>query len=72
MLNIMEAAMDEGIVVLPVHDGCMCKIEHRERVLQFFRDQDIEAAENIDHLKPVPLAETEALLKAHYKRKKVA
>lgn len=72
MLNIMEAAMDEDIVVLPVHDGCMCKIEHRDRVLQLFAEQGIEAAEYLDHLKPVPIAETKALLDAFYRLKKVA
>lgn len=72
MLNIMEAAMNENILVLPVHDGCMCKIEHRERVLEIFQQQGIIAAENTDHLKPVPLAETKEFLNAFHKLKKVA
>ena len=72
MLNIMEAAMNEGIVVLPVHDGCMCKLEHRKRVLQYFTDQGIEADENKKHLLPVPLNETKDLLKAYFDYRKVA
>jgi hypothetical protein len=24
MLTIMEAGMADGIVILPVHDGCLC------------------------------------------------
>lgn len=62
MLNIMEAGMKEGIVVLPVHDGCLCKIEDKDRVLQYFKDQNIEAQENIKHRLPVPLAEAKELL----------
>jgi hypothetical protein len=72
MLNIMEAAMNEDIVVLPVHDGCLCKLEHKEKVLQFFTDQGIEAEENEKHLLPLPLKETRELLKAFSKYKKVA
>jgi len=72
MLNIMEAAMKEDIVVLPVHDGCLCKLDHKERVLQLFTDQRIEAEENEEHLLPLPLEETKKLLKAFYEYKKVA
>jgi hypothetical protein len=72
MLNIMEAAMKEDIVVLPVHDGCLCKREHKKKVLQFFTDQGIEAEENKKHLLPLPLEETKALLKAFYELQKVA
>ena len=71
MLNIMEAAMNEEIVVLPVHDGCLCKLKHKERVLQLFIDQGIEAEENKKHLLPLPLKETEALLEAFYELQKV-
>ncbi|MFC1827097.1 hypothetical protein ACFLZQ_04110 [Thermodesulfobacteriota bacterium] len=72
MLNIMEAAMKEDIVVLPVHDGCLCKLEHKEKVLQLFTDQEIEAEENEKHLLPIPLKETKAFLKAFYELQKVA
>lgn len=72
MLNIMEAAMKEDIVVLPVHDGCLCKLEHKEKVLQFFTDQGIEAEENEKHLLPIPLNETRELLKAFTKYQEVA
>ena len=64
--------MNENIVVLPVHDGCLCKLEHKEKVLQFFVDQGIEAEENEKHLLPLPLKETEALLRAYYELQKVA
>ena len=72
MLNIMEAAMNEDIVVLPVHDGCLCKLEHKEKVLQLFTDQGIEAEENEKHLLPLPLKETKAFLEAFYELQKVA
>jgi len=72
MLNIMEATMNEGIVVLPVHDGCICKLEHRKRVLQIFTDQGIEAEENRKHLLPVPLEEKKKLLEAFYAYQEVA
>lgn len=72
MLNIMEQAMKENILVLPVHDGCLCKIENRERVLEIFNEHDIEAEENKKHLLPVPIEEKKNLLDAFNKYKKVA
>ena len=72
MLNIMEAAMNEDIVVLPVHDGCICKLEHKEKVLQLFKEQGIEAEENRKHLLPVPLEEKKKLLEAFYAYREVA
>ena len=72
MLNIMEDAMKEDIVVLPVHDGCLCKLEHRERVLQLFTDQGIEAEENEKHLLSLPLEETRKLLEAFTAYQEVA
>lgn len=50
ILKIMLAAMKEGIVVLPVHDGCLCQRKHRSRVLEFFADNNIVAKENKAHL----------------------
>lgn len=55
MLLIMEAAMQENIVVLPVHDGCLCQRKHRDRVLELFIEQGIKAEENMDHLQPLDL-----------------
>ncbi len=72
MLNIMELAMNEGIVVLPVHDGCLCKIEDKERVLKLFEKQGIKAEENKKHLLPVPVEEKRNLLNAFYEYRKVA
>ena len=72
MLNIMEAAMKEEIVVLPVHDGCLCKLEHKEKVLQFFTDQEIEAEENEKHLLSLTLEETRKLLEAFTAYQEVA
>ena len=72
MLNIMKAAMNEDIVVLPVHDGCLCKLEHKEKVLQFFTDQGIEAEENEKHLLSLPLEETRKLVKAFTAYQEVA
>ncbi len=50
MLCIMEDGMRDGIVVLPVHDGCLCRREHRDKVLSYFTKQGIVAAENDKHL----------------------
>jgi len=69
MLNIMEEGMKEGIVILPVHDGCLCQRQHRDSVLQFFSDQGIKADENKEHLKPIPFAEYEELVRSHNKLK---
>ena len=64
--------MNEDIVVLPVHDGCICKLEHKEKVLQLFKEQGIEAEENRKHLLPVPLEEKKKLLEAFYAYREVA
>lgn len=55
MLKIMERGISENVVVLPVHDGCLCQRVHRDRVLGYFEDLEIEAAENPDHLNPIPI-----------------
>ena len=39
MLNIMEEGMKTGILVLPVHDGCLCQLRHKEKVLELFMQQ---------------------------------
>ncbi|MBU1140885.1 MAG: hypothetical protein KKA76_18065 [Proteobacteria bacterium] len=70
MLAIMEAAMKENIVVLPVHDGCLCQRKHTDKVLQYFADQDIEAVENQKHLWPVPIDETKQILMGFDRRKR--
>lgn len=57
MLRIMESAMRENILILPVHDGCLCQRKHRDRVLELFKDQGIEAEENKDHLRSVDVKE---------------
>ena len=55
MLKIMLAAMKENILVLPVHDGCLCQQKHKARVLELFADQGILAEENKKHLEPLDL-----------------
>lgn len=62
MLTIMEAGMADGIVILPVHDGCLCQRQHKENVLKYFADQSIEVAENKDHLKPIPIQEAKSAI----------
>ncbi len=63
ILKIIEAGMMDGIVILPVHDGCICQRQHRNRVLELFEEQGIEAAENKDHLKHLPVEEAQRILK---------
>ncbi len=70
LLQIMTTAIVEDIVVLPVHDGCLCQRRHRDRVLQLFADQGIEAEENKDHIQPVPIEAAKELLEAHFKMQK--
>lgn len=56
MLQIMEAAMEDNILALPVHDGCLCQRKHRDGVLELFAELDIEAKENLKHLKVMDFA----------------
>ena len=53
MLNIMLRGVADDIVVLPVHDGCLCKQSERDRVMGYFAKENIIAEENLEHLKPV-------------------
>lgn len=50
MLNIMEAGMKQGVLVLPVHDGCLCQRKHKKKVLDIFKQQGIDAEENNEQL----------------------
>jgi hypothetical protein len=62
MLNIMEEGMKTGILVLPVHDGCLCQLRHKEKVLELFMQQGIDADENLNQLnKPDINARREAI-----------
>ncbi|GAB6095096.1 hypothetical protein JCM14469_13480 [Desulfatiferula olefinivorans] len=65
MMNIIEMGMRDDVVILPVHDGCLCRRSDRDRVLHYFDRQGIKAEENIDHLKPLPIEETKKILDDH-------
>ena len=72
MLNIMEEGMKKGILVLPVHDGCLCQRRHKLKVLELFRQQGIGAAENIKQLiKPDINAMREAIKDVYKLREKI-
>jgi len=47
ILDIMEEAMKQGILVLPVHDGCLCQCKHKQKVLELFKLNGIDAEENL-------------------------
>lgn len=47
MLNIMEEGLKQGILVLPVHDGCLCQRRHKDAVMELFKQQGIDAEENL-------------------------
>jgi hypothetical protein len=68
ILGIMERGMNDDIVILPVHDGCLCTRDNTEQVLKYFSDAGIEAMENRKHLQPLPVEETIEVLRAHRKR----
>jgi hypothetical protein len=62
MLNIMEEGMTQGIFVMPVHDGCLCQRRHKDAVVELFRQQGIDAEENLKQLsKPDIKAMKEAI-----------
>jgi hypothetical protein len=55
VLDIIEQAATEGIVTLPVHGGCLCRISEKARVVELFKEQGIIAEENKSHLEPVDM-----------------
>ena len=72
MLNIMEEGVKTGILVLPVHDGCLCQLRHKEKVLELFMQQGIDADENLKQLnKPDINANWEAIEKVKKLREEI-
>jgi hypothetical protein len=65
MLKIMEEGMRDGIVILPVHDGCLCQRQHKDRVMQYFAEMKIEAAVNPKHERELGIEETRRLVEAY-------
>ena len=64
MLKIIEHGMADDVVILPVHDGCLCPRKDRDRVLEYFKREGIIAAENEKHLLPLPLDDFQEALRA--------
>ena len=71
MLNIMERGMAEDVVILPVHDGCLCSRQHGSRVLEYFAAEKIIAAENLEHKKPHEIEKMQALIRSYREYKRV-
>ena len=64
MLSIMEKGMSDNIVILPVHDGCLCQRKYAETVLGYFEELGIAAAENKKHREGLPIEQAKDLLRA--------
>jgi hypothetical protein len=65
MLKIMSRGISDDVVILPVHDGCLCQRRHTNKVLSYFKAEGIIATENRKHLQPLPLEEIQEVLRAH-------
>lgn len=65
MMRIMEAGMADDIPILPVHDGCLCPRSKKHKILKYFADENINAAENRKHLIPMPIQELKELFRQH-------
>ena len=37
MMTVLHASMSSGIPVLPIHDGVLCRVQDKERVLQYMQ-----------------------------------
>jgi len=72
MLNIMERGMADGVVILPVHDGCLCPRQYRDKVLEYFEKEGIVATENIKHRKPHPIDEMMEMIRGYRRFKQAA
>lgn len=64
MLRIMERGMEENIVVLPVHDGCLCPRQYVDRVCQYFIGEDIVAEVSQKHYRELPVDKYQKALAA--------
>lgn len=64
MLKIIEHGMADDVVILPVHDGCLCSRQYRDRVLEYFNREGIIASENEKHLRPLPLEDFQEAVRA--------
>ncbi|NTV51282.1 MAG: hypothetical protein HGA69_00395 [Desulfobulbaceae bacterium] len=64
ILSIMEDGIRDGVVILPVHDGCLCQRQHKDKVLEYFKGKGIIATENLEHLQGLPISETREALAA--------
>lgn len=71
MLDIIEMGIEDNVVVLPVHDGALCKRSEKEAVLSYFNRKKIIAKENKNHLKPLPEQEARALVDSYRDYKEV-
>ncbi len=65
LLSIMKSGVDDDIVILPVHDGCLCQRMHADKVLGYFEAHEIVATENLSHRKRLPLEEAIQALAAY-------
>lgn len=64
MLSIMERGMADDIVILPVHDGCLCPKKHTGRVLQYFEDEEIVTDVSLKHYQDLPIKQYQTVLAA--------
>ncbi len=60
-----------GVPILPVHDGCLCLRSKKNKVIELFMDEAIEAVENKRHLEPLPMEDIKQLLRQTERLKKV-
>ncbi|MBV5330591.1 MAG: hypothetical protein JZU65_23670 [Chlorobium sp.] len=65
MLNIIERGMADNVVILPVHDGCLCPQQYGNMVLEYFKAEGIIAAENLKHKTPHPIEQMQTLLRSY-------
>lgn len=72
MLRIMERGMSDGVVVLPVHDGGLCPISQKSKVLEYFEAEGIKASENFKHLEPLNIEVYKTGLYSHRTIKRAA
>lgn len=72
MLKIMLRGVAEDVLVLPVHDGCLCAQKNKKTVLGYFESEGIIAEEKVKHLNPLPITETMDALRAYRHRERVA
>ena len=56
MRRIVKLGMDDGVCILPVHDGALCKRSDTTNLMRYFKEVGIKASINVEHREKINIA----------------